>query len=119
MTEITRYVANDGKEFDDEDDCMEYEMSLMPGANEVTMLAHCRNGRLSITHDIEDASYMYVHTSDAVDYLTEKGDYIGVIVPESVGFFRWNGDRSEWIDIEMEIEQLQEIIEELKKGGVQ
>lgn len=28
MTEITKYIADDGKEFDDEDDCLDYERSI-------------------------------------------------------------------------------------------
>lgn len=28
MTEITKYIADDGKEFDNEDDCLEYEKGI-------------------------------------------------------------------------------------------
>lgn len=28
MTEITKYIADDGKEFDDEDDCLDYERGI-------------------------------------------------------------------------------------------
>ena len=53
MTEVTKYIADDGTEFDDEYDCLEYEFEQNVKDGEWTLL----DNKLKVLHNDQRRSY--------------------------------------------------------------
>lgn len=102
MTEITKYMADDGKIFEFEDECREYEMQSIAqnmakyglkiwkqaGMHYVPVLAN--------SSGLSCATIISVSTSEAVDFLERMGDETGFSVPHEIGEWYYDEAFEEW-----------------------
>lgn len=86
MTEMTIYVADDGTQFDYEEDCLEYEWSLKLGDNiEFALVNHKKTRKLNPKDfkSYEDAWFIFVPNETAFKQLQDAwdGNYIDTCYP--------------------------------------
>lgn len=81
------FIARDGKEFEDEDECLWYENELNIEAIE----AYDKNFNKV---DFERATYVVIHSDEELNLITEVCDYNGLTSKGlcEVGLFRFNYD---------------------------
>lgn len=119
MTEITKWIADDGKEFEDYDECRDYEIGLE--LKEISDAVHLYDWQkrplpLDESH-LEDAHYIMIETRSAFNRLEELNDeHFSVNLPSNQGFtspglYFWDGDDDEWKHLEEEITRLVEMRE--------
>ena len=122
MTKKTIYIAFDGKQFDDEDKCVEYES--LAKAKEIgdDLLLYDKNGNRIKTINYASADkidYIIVKSEKAYDYLEEKMDNYGLDYPSFSSklpiYSYYSYDKNEWCDIKDKIEDLQEELDRLNK----
>lgn len=103
MYTITKYVADDGKEFDTEEECLGYEFNLryrtVAENNEIQML----DCNLKPTDSAEDTSYFRCLTEDAARYFVELNEYEGMCYYPSVNeigigeVYYFDDDKEEYV----------------------
>ena len=122
MTEKTIYIAFDGKEFDDKDECVEYES--LAKAKEIgdDLLLYDKNGNRIKTINYTSAEkidYIIVKSKKAYDYLEEQMYNCGLDYPSFSGklpiYSYYSYDKTKWCDIKDKIEDLQEELDRLNK----
>jgi hypothetical protein len=88
LKEVEFYRAFDGKEFERDDECIDYEMTLKMQSIEAYDEDFERM-------EFEGAKYVVVHSEEEIDLIEEICDYNGWIYEgiDSVGLFRYNGER--------------------------
>ena len=81
------FIARDGKEFNDEGECLDYENEL----NIKSIEAYDKNFNKV---DFERATYVVIHSDEELNLITEVCDYNGLISEGlcEVGLFRFNYD---------------------------
>lgn len=116
MEIITKYLAYDGKEFDDEWDCVEYEEKL-------NILNFRKDGGFMLDEKFtpvelfEDAVYLNIPTEKCYHYLSKMAEENGVyfsIQSHERGFYVLNNE-NEFDNIEGKIEYYQNILNALKQ----
>lgn len=123
MREITKYVANDGTEFEDETKCMIYEnnLSLIPHKNDFALFDE--NKYPSSLEDIEaeDVYYVVVKNPRGAMVLGDWFEKCGDINPflftddkDCIGTWAYT-DSTGWIKLEDAIQKYTSIITELNK----
>lgn len=123
MTEKTIYIAFDGKEFEDYNECERYESKELQDKYGKDLLAYNDYGTLlPLDNDYrlsQDSAYVVCKSKEALNYLnkifndnrTNNIDYNGNF-PAS---FYYNFETDEWEEIESHIKELQEEIDMLSK----
>ena len=122
MTEVTKYIANDGKEFEDEDECLDYERtSTMKAIKGVKFFSE--DGKeitnYSSLEDLLDLSY-FIKITDKDDFDKFEEllyDELGCSywadgwdsLKDEKGLFFYDEDRDSWISWEAEYDKLREI----------
>lgn len=122
MTEITKYIADDGTEFEDEDECLDYERtSTMKAIKGVKFFSE--DGKeitnYSSLEDLLDLSY-FIKITDKDDFdkfeellYDELGCSYWADGWDSLkgekGLFFYDEDRDSWISWEAEYDKLREI----------
>lgn len=102
MEKITKYIALDGKEFDDADKCADYEINLfIPDEKELILL----NGSLEVmpisVKSVIDCEYISIRSDKALKYVEMIGEEYGYAVPSKCGnFFCDNTSSSWWSDVQ-------------------
>lgn len=96
MTEITKYIADDGKEFDDEDECCRYEFECKTKVTQGLKLwrttptsyerVNCDEYGLHI------ADLCIIEDDAALALIKALGDEYKYDVPEELGMWYWNED---------------------------
>lgn len=88
LKEVEFYRAFDGKEFERDDECIDYEMSLKMESIEAY------NEDFERT-EFEGAKYVVVHSEEEIDLIDEICDYNGLISEgiNSVGLYGYSTDR--------------------------
>lgn len=75
MEVITKYIAKDGKEFIDKDDCLEYEklLAFRDITGEYLFIDFCGNKMDNnvIIENFSDTKYIFVKTDEAAEVLQE------------------------------------------------
>lgn len=121
MTEITKWVADDGEEFEDYDECREYEIGLKLDwhKNAIHLWDYRRNPiALDDESDYERAFFLLIENKSAFDALEEiASEYWSIQTPGNDGFdepglFFWDEDDDCWKCVEQEIAQLRELQEQ-------
>lgn len=112
MEEITMYKANDGKLFDDVDDCVEYEFELFGKTlkNDLLMFNEDHEQiKLSVDTDYNLVHYVVLKTKEAYDYFMERNDVLGLSVDgiSYLGAYYYNTYSYEWEPIENKVKDLQ------------
>ena len=116
MWEKVVYVANDGTEFKNEEEALEYEMKDVAAilCNTDHFVAYDSIGRPMNTENpelgytLENAYFMSVKTEEAVEALetAQNAGYVDTILPDEIGHFRWDEGSSEWREL---LDDLQEL----------
>ena len=88
LKEVEFYRAFDGKEFERDDECIDYEMSLKMESIE----AYNDNFERM---EFEGAEYFVVHSEEEIDLIEEICDYNGWTYEgiNSIGLYRYSNDR--------------------------
>ena len=123
MTEKTIYIAFDGKEFDDEGDCREYELNTKLKDIGDDLLLYDKNGKKIEKIDnqllAESIDYIVVKSEKAYEYFVEQMDYFGLNYPDyynsPICSYCYDYDENEWINIEDRVQCLQLEIDKLSK----
>ena len=123
MTEKTIYIAFDGKEFDNEYDCREYELNTKLKDIGDDLLLYDKNGKKIEKIDnqllAESIDYIVVKSEKAYEYFVEQMDYFGLNYPDyynsPICSYCYNYDENEWINIEDRVQCLQLEIDKLSK----
>lgn len=123
MTEKTTYIAFDGKEFEDYNECERYENKELQDKYGKDLLVYNEDGELiPFNNDYslaQDSAYVVCKSKEALDYLNktlnynrvDKIDYEGKF-PAS---FYYNFEMDEWEEIAPHIKELQEEIDMFSK----
>ena len=123
MTEKTIYIAFNGKEFDDEGDCREYELNTKLKDIGDDLLLYDKNGKKIEKIDnqllAESIDYIVVKSEKAYEYFVEQMDYFGLNYPDyynsPICSYYYDYDENEWINIEDRVQCLQLEIDKLSK----
>jgi hypothetical protein len=129
MTVITKYIADDGREFEDEYDCRSYEMKLQLGIlGDELQWFDWKGERIEISPDVDfgmDVCFVKIFTTRAADLLThfcrEEGYYSPCAdsdfntIPGRLGFFWYDNDKDSWRSLREEQEELDRIKEKFEK----
>ena len=123
MTEKTVYIAFDGKQFDNEYDCREYELNTELKDIGDDLLLYDKNGKKIEKIDnqllAESIDYIVVKSEKAYEYFVEQMDYFGLNYPDyynsPICSYCYDYDENEWINIEDRIQCLQLEIDKLSK----
>ena len=121
MTEYTTYVAFDGSEFDDEDDCLAYERTMRATDYEGELFFYDSN-RKPLPLDVEDLDNVYfvnILTEKASAWFLDRCRDCGSTHPwiydshrkeefPKTGFF-WYDDNGDWRHWQTEMESLRAI----------
>lgn len=114
-----KIIANNGKEFDNVEDCLLYEQDLERKKNGFLKLKESYIGfnfvddEIDVT-SVEDGAYLYIKKCVDIDgvrnYLDqEEGIYIDGI--EGAGLYHYDGDNDKWVSVEQIIDDLAKEIE--------
>lgn len=73
MEEITMFRANDGKMFDDEDECRDYESELAIGAinGQIALFSGSRKQLPLTRQSVDEALYARIDTEEAFDWFKD------------------------------------------------
>ena len=123
MTEKTIYIAFEGKEFDNEYDCREYELNTKLKDIGDDLLLYDKNGKKIEKIDnqllAESIDYIIVKSEKAYEYFVEQMDYLGLNYPDyynsPICSYCYDYDENEWINIEDRVQCLQLEIDKLSK----
>ena len=101
MIEVHKYIADDGTEFDNEYDCLEYErdQSTQEFKSRIVALDDLGNRR-AIT-DISSHLYLYIADEEAYDFYNRLCDaeYIKLDTETKHGFFYFDCPMDEWVNL--------------------
>lgn len=120
MTEYTTYVAFDGSEFDDEDDCLAYERTMQATDYEDEIFFYDNNRKpipLNV-EDLDDIYFVNILAEKACQWFVDRCQDCGSTHPWSynpyrkeefplTGFFYYSDE--EWHHWQTEIERLRAI----------
>ena len=122
MKEKTIYIAFDGKEFEDENECERYESKELQNKYGESLFVYNKDGKkISLDEDYrlcQDSYYITCKTKEALDYLNKIFDgYVNTIdydgkFPASF-YYDFTADR--WKEIATHIKELQKEIDMLSK----
>lgn len=127
MTEKTIYVAFDGKEFDDEGNCREYELSENGKNVGNDLLTYDKNGKQMFVSQAdchcERIDYVVFKSKPAYDYFAQLMDGCGLSCPNEIEAkdsnykcsYYYDYKYDEWRNINNKIEELQSQIDNLSK----
>lgn len=132
MKEVTMYIANDGKKFDDYDECFDYEVSMesLELYGQVAMFG--LNGKQLCLE--EDGILFSYHRCEYIRFLNENAyeAFLGLIDKEGYGFFDSRGnnidtiipghiyhnpDNTGWYDLTNHIESFSNLAETMMECG--
>ena len=109
------YETADGREFEDKDEAMEWQKHIC-NIEDIILL----DSDFKPADIYRDAViYIYAKTIEqANSFNTIIHEYFGYSATlPSTGFFRYDEISDEYVDVEIEIEKLQQIIDKLKEGA--
>lgn len=109
MREITKYVCNDGTEFEFDVDALDYELKLFKKNTKI--LFYDKNGEpIDIKNDdtLENCYYMYIPENEDLEALEALEAISEIVMPTESGLWRYDKTYDEWITPEQEIEELKE-----------
>ena len=127
MIEKTIYVAFDGKEFDDEGDCREYELSENGKNVGDDLLTYDKNGKQMFVSqadcDYERIDYVVFKSKPAYDYFAQLMCSCSLSYPDEIEAeysnykcsYYYDYEYDEWRNINNKIAELQSQIDNLSK----
>jgi len=120
MIEKTMYIANDGKAFENEEDCREYEarIEFSDILQSVTLFSEdgkvIEFGNTLFTFDeaLDDAIFILIPSylrDERIKYFSDTvSELDGKIFPTATGLYRWDwhNDNDGWISFETDVSQM-------------
>lgn len=112
MEEIIMYKAEDGKLFNNVDDCVEYEFELFGKTlkNDLLMFNEDHEQiKLSVDTDYELVHYVVLKTEEAYNYFMERNETLGLSV-DGIGYlgaYYYNTYSYKWEFVKDKVEDLQ------------
>lgn len=115
MYEVTKYIADDGMEFEDEEECLEYEQR---------MALSCIKGQFLMLNDefkevenpicnFDEVTYIYVKTDYAAEklheVLTKEWNVPWDYDPKTAGVWFKCDERDRWIHLDEERKRVKDI----------
>lgn len=90
------YIAIDGKEFDDEDDCKNHDIEIL------TESIKCYDENYNEVNNIEGATYVHLVTKKDVETALTICDGDGITCEgfEKPGLYMYNYHRHEWLNLD-------------------
>ena len=97
MEKIIKYITSDGKEFNDANECMNYEINLFkPNEDELVLLDASANVLPISFQNVCDCEYMSIKSHKALKYVEMIGEEYGYFVPSKCGNFFCDSKSSDW-----------------------
>ena len=127
MREITIYEAEDGKRFDDIEECLNHELEILleNGLDKDLLLFNYKDEKMIIDKNTnyQDVYSFNAKNFKALDFLYEQFTRYGIVTETrnsdlsilEKGSFIWNADNYEWDNVEEVIAEKEAEIEQLKK----
>lgn len=115
MYEVTKYVADDGKEFEDEEECLEYEqLQKLASIDRQFLMLDARFNKVeNPVRDFDEVVYIYVWTDEAAKKLHEV---LGREWPDPWDYYHTTAgvwfmceERDRWILVDEERERIRSI----------
>ena len=102
MVKVTKYIALDGKEFNDAHMCADYEINLfIPNESELVLLNESLDVLPISIKSVCDCEYMSIKSDKALKYVEMIGKEYGYAVPDKCGsFFCDNTSPNWWSDVQ-------------------
>lgn len=105
MYEITKYYAEDGTEFEDEDECYEYEQLQLTEVHKANIVAldYEFDEISNYIKNFEDVYIFYIKTDEDCKWLREKLDDYGwnmLYFPTHKGIVFWDSKAEVWRTLE-------------------
>ena len=116
MTEKITYIAFDGKEFTDEDECIEYETELNFGAfkDHVFLFNSVRQPMSFSLANFEACFYVTINDDRAAASFVDAMEAEGYTeLPRAKGVYEYNTRKDRWENLRERLADLTELIEEL------
>lgn len=116
MIEKITYIAFDGKEFADEDECLEYEAELNFGAfkGHVFLFDSERKPMPFSLANFEACFYVSINDDHAAASFVTAMEAEGYSeLPRAKGIYEYNTRRDKWENLREKLTDLTELIEEL------
>lgn len=112
MEEIIMYKANDGKLFNNADDCIEYEFEVFGKSlkNELLMFDEDHEKiELLIDTNYDLVHYVILKTKEAYDYFIKQNNILGLATNgiDFIGAYYFSRESYKWESIADKIEDLQ------------
>jgi hypothetical protein len=120
MERIEYWIANDGKRFDDEDECQRYEVSCAFNAIKDDFKAYGEDGKelpmpVDMVPDIDKAYYLKVETDEAANVISDYSYDQGFDIDcREAGLYYWDCASECWCNLEDEKKRIKEIEDFLK-----
>lgn len=121
MKEVISYIANDGKVFTDEIECLDYENSLKLKASGIRFLnQHDKEIPVS-TDTLEDAFVIVLPTQQDIQVFAEMAEYTGTIMDgiDNPGVYVWEdgkyGGYDTWMNVQDELADARDWVNRLEK----
>lgn len=123
MIEKTMYIANDGKAFENEEDCREYEarMEFSDILQSITLFSEdgkvIEFGNTLFTFDeaLDDAIFILIPSylrDERIKYFSDTvSELDGKLFPTATGLYRWDYNMDEWVSFKAETHRLIEMWE--------
>lgn len=117
MTEYTRYIADDGTEFDDYEECVDYEKKLEMDELKEEVIALDKDGKpVDDFRDVDEIFYLCISSNDAAHQLDDlwdtgwpwSSDSTRCVAFPKAGRFLYDIDADRWIDIDDIKEKIKE-----------
>ena len=124
MTELHLYIADDGTEFEDEEDCLRHEAGCRAqGLKGVVLLdENFRPLPLSDLSQWENAWFIYAKDIQALRDLSDVWDWdlVGVSPPhflfeDRAGLFAYDENQDEWYHVGTRFQEIQSIADKAMK----
>lgn len=107
------YETSDGREFDDEIEAKEWQEKLLVIENVCMLDINFRS-----TKDVESVFYVHTKTKEETDAFNSMQEYVGIDASlDGVGYFRYDETSDSFMNIELQIKELQSIIDKLQSGS--
>lgn len=115
-----QYIANDGKIFDNEIDCREYESKKQVDefVNKRELIFLSRSGEVlfgNIDDCAERAAYIFVNSKAALQTLWGKNECQREIRPPEKGYWYYDFQCDTWRNMETKVKILEDELSELNK----
>ena len=109
MIEVHKYIADDGTEFANEDDCLDYERGLNVSKYNNQIIALDFLGKREPLHNTGNHVYLYIANKDAYDFYNDlcyEDNCIQLDTVSKSGFFYFDDSCDEWMNLDDWISQL-------------